>query len=189
MLNNNFLYSLGFASLIRENLKISCEAKPNSRFSSRKSQMEIMGLAIIMILVGLGLLFAVQFVLKPSQDTTARVKESVLAANFLNTILSTNTPCLQRNIKELLQDCALTGGIIECPERSCEYAGQQIKQILENTLEVWRKDYKFSITGAPEVSKITFAKGKCTGDKEAKEHPVPIKPGFNIVLRLEICAR
>lgn len=162
----------------------------NNTKMTRKCQMEIMGLAIIMILVGLGLLFAVQFILKPSQDTTVRVKESVLAANFLNTLLSTNTPCLQRNIKELLQDCALTGGIIECSGgRSCEYAGQQIKQILDNTLAIWRKDYKFSISGAPEVAKITFAKGKCAGDKEAKEHPVPVKSGFNIVLKLEICAR
>lgn len=165
----------------------SCERSKGA--NSRKCQMEIMGLAIIMILIGLGLLFAVQFILKPSPDITARVKESTLAANFLNTLLSANTACQQRNIKELLQDCALTGGIIECPDgRSCEYAKKQIKLILDDTLAVWRKDYRFNVSGSPEITPISFARGKCAGDKEVKEHPVPVKPGFNIVLKLEICA-
>lgn len=156
---------------------------------SNKSQMEIMGLAIIMILIGLGLLFAVQFVLKPSADVAGHVKESTLAANFLNSLLGTSTPCHQRNIKELLQDCALTGGLIECPDgSSCEYAGRQIRQILDDTLVIWRKDYKFNISGSPEVKAISFSRGKCSGDKEAKEHPVPVKAGFNIVLKLEICS-
>jgi len=165
-----------------------------SRVSAKRelgkvAQMEIMGLAIVVILIGLGMLFAVTFVLKkPAGDTAARVKESTLAANFLNTLLSTNTPCQERTVKELLQDCALTGGIVECPGgKSCEFAQSQIKQILDDTLLAWRKSYRFSVNGSPEVEKISFSGGKCRTDREAKVHPVPVRPGFDITLRLEIC--
>ncbi len=78
---------------------------------SKKSQMEIMGLVVIIILIAIGMLFAVQFLLKkPTGETAAKAEESVLAANFLNAMLSTTTECQSRTVRELLQDCALTSG-------------------------------------------------------------------------------
>ena len=155
----------------------------------RKSQMEIMGLVIIVILIGLGLLFAVQIVLKPQKaDQTQRIKESTLAAQFLNTLLSTTTSCQKRSVKELLQDCALARTVTcETGETSCTYAKKTIKPILDTTLREWRKSYLFSIKGSSEVEKLIFSEGTCIKNKEVKTHPVPVKPGFDIVLKLEIC--
>ncbi|MBD3304655.1 hypothetical protein GF343_05955 [Candidatus Woesearchaeota archaeon] len=155
---------------------------------SKRSQMEIMGLVIIVILVAIGMLFAIQFLLKkPVGRETAAVKESTLAANFLNTLLSTTTDCFDRNMRELLQDCALTGGSITCfGMSSCDYADDQLKIMLENTLGRWNKDYYFSIKGAPDVEKIKFGEECTYCEREAKIHPVPVRPGFEISLKLEI---
>lgn len=156
--------------------------------NNKRSQMEIMGLVIIVILVAIGMLFAIQFLMKkPAGQETAAVKESTMAANFLNTMLSTSTDCFNRNIRELLQDCALTGGATNCfGQSSCEYAGDQIKLMLDNTLIKWNKDYYFSIKGAPGVSNIYFGEECTTCEREGKVHPVPVRPGFEITLRLEI---
>ena len=155
---------------------------------SRRSQMEIMGLVIIVILVAIGMLFAVQFLMKqPVGKTAAAVKEGTLAANFLNTMLSTTTDCFNRNVRELLQDCALTGGSTTCfGMDSCDYAAVQIDFMLEKTLKRWNKDYYFSITGAPDVERISFGSECRDCEREAKIHPVVVRPGFEISLRLEI---
>lgn len=155
---------------------------------SKRSQMEIMGLVIIVILVAIGMLFAIQFLMKkPVGRETTAVKESTLAANFLNTMLSTTTDCFNRNMRELLQDCALTGGATNCfGVSSCDYAALQLDTMLKDTLGRWNKDYYFSIKGAPDVEKITFGEECTYCEREAKIHPVPVRPGFEIYLKLEI---
>lgn len=155
---------------------------------NKQGQMEIMGLVIIIILVSIGMLFAVQFLLKnPAGRETAAVKESTVAANFLNTLLSTTTECYNRNMKELLQDCALTGGSTNCfGQNSCDYVSEQIGFLLENTIVLWNKDYYFAVSGAPDVERIFFGKECADCERETKIHPVVVRPGFEISLRLDI---
>ncbi len=153
-----------------------------------KAQMEIMGLAIIVILVALGMLFAVQWMLKAPGVTPAEaVKESQLAANFLNTLLSTSTDCFDRPVRGLLQDCALTGGRLDCfGVSSCAYVQREMTPMFEGSLGSWNKDYYFSISGSPDVETLTAGQ-PCTGEYESKRHPVPVRPGFEITLKLDIC--
>ena len=154
----------------------------------KKAQMEIMGLAIIVILVSLGLLFAVQFMLKAPPKQVQSAKESVLAANFLNTMLGTTTDCNKRTVRELLQDCALTGGITVCPDgvHSCEEARAIMTTLFDSTFKEWNMKYHFAMTGSTTVEGITFGTA-CTGEREQKIHPLPGRPGFEISLALEIC--
>ncbi len=151
-----------------------------------KAQMEILGLAIVVILIALAMLFAVQFfLLKPVSEPTKTVKESFLAANFLNSCLGTSTKCFDRNIKELLQNCAL-GGSLNCPGNinSCLYSRQEIEKMLDSSLGLWKKSYFFNIDGLAGGFSIGDA---CKGEKEYEEHPVVVRPGFDILLSLEIC--
>jgi len=150
--------------------------------------MEIMGLAIIVILVSLGLLFAVRFMLKPQSQQAERAKAPVLVANFLNTMLGTTTPCNKRTVKELIQDCALTGGSTMCPDgqHSCDEARDIMSALFDDTLKAWHKDYHFSMSGATPIEAISFGT-PCTGAREKKVHPLPVRPGFEISLALEIC--
>ncbi|MBD3361302.1 hypothetical protein GF358_00765 [Candidatus Woesearchaeota archaeon] len=163
-------------------------SKAQTRFCiwANKAQMEILGLAIVVVLISLALLFAVQFfLLKPSVDVVKPVKESFLASNFLNSCLGASTVCYDRNIKELLQDCAL-GGALSCPGglNSCFFARQEIEKMLDASLGFWKKDYFFEVTGMADSFGIGF---ECSGEKEYEEVPVVVRPGFDILLSLEIC--
>lgn len=154
---------------------------------SRKSQMEIMGLAIIFILVIFGVLFAIRFVImKPESDLRKDFQQSQLAASMLTGIRGTTTDCKDATVEQLLQDCAAEKRIT-CPpnKNSCQKADDVIGHILRETLYQWKKAYNFSITG-PSVSQITYANGDCSGEKEVKTHPVPTRAG-TITLKLELC--
>jgi hypothetical protein len=156
--------------------------------TKRKGQMEIMGLAIIVILVALGLMFAVQWMLQqPSTKQVQRAEEATLAANFLNTMLGTTTECNKRTMRELLMDCALTQGATKCGGASaCEYAEGILAQLFRDTFEEWSLRYYFTMQGASSVAEMEFGE-PCAGELEEKVHPLPVKPGFEILLSLEIC--
>jgi hypothetical protein len=154
----------------------------------RKAQMEIMGLAIIFVLVIFGVLFGIRFVItKPETDIRKGFQESMLAANMLTAIRGTTTDCHDATVEQLLQDCASTKAIKCDGSSACEKAESVIGQIIRETLDQWKRAYNFSITGPYDVSRITFGWGDCSGEKEVKMHPVPTRAG-TITLKLEICS-
>jgi hypothetical protein len=151
--------------------------------------MEIMGLAIIVILVTIGLLFALIWMTKTPPAQVQRAKESVLAANFLNTLLGTAVPdCYDRTIGELLQDCALTNGINKCGDlTSCGQAQKTTQELLDGTLKKWGLDYHFTVRGTPSVEELSFSTQPCKGEREEKTTPLPVEIGLRINLTLQIC--
>ncbi len=162
---------------------------------SRKGQTEIFGLVIIVILLAIGLLFAVVILTDTPTREVERVKESVQAANFLNTMTSTSAiSCGKRDVRELLQNCALataewTGAAV-CDNgatNTCELADQMIKQMLDATLKKWGKSYKFFMTGTDAVERIKAESGTCTGERESSTRPEKVRPGLDISLTLQIC--
>jgi PDZ domain-containing secreted protein len=154
---------------------------------SRKAQVEIMGLVIIVVLILLGVLFAVQFVLKRPGSTLAQeVEESQLASNMLNTLLGITTSCHDATVAQLLQDCAVTSRL-RCPQSSCVYAQSVIKQIFDETLNAWNREYYFSVSGSATVNSIGLGEA-CKGEYESKSRPLPTAGGGTITLKLDLCS-
>ncbi|MBR9691285.1 hypothetical protein GOV06_00705 [Candidatus Woesearchaeota archaeon] len=112
----------------------------------KKSQTEIMGLAIIIILVSLAMLFVIQFIiLKQPSDIKKTFTHKELAANTVNTLLSTTTDCRELSVSQLLNDCA-EGGYTRCPVGfSCDYVEIVIQEILQQTLEQWSKQHYLTV--------------------------------------------
>src|SRR3989338_1458543 len=111
-----------------------------------KAQMEIMGLTIVVILIAIGILFALRFSL--SEDTSTlrqEVVESELGGKFLTALLSTTTDCSLQNpitVSELFQDCAVSQRILcSSGERSCEESADITIHLLNATLGTWGKSY------------------------------------------------
>ena len=158
---------------------------------SRRAQMEILGLTIVIILIMLGVLFAVQFVIKkPAPDLRKSFVRTQLASNMLNAMLGTNTECQDATVTELLQDCATTQTLYCTTEEftgdSCKYAEAAMGLMFKETVTKWNFDFNFSIQGPAGVSAIRFEKGDCSGEKETKIHPIPTRSG-TVTLRLELC--
>jgi hypothetical protein len=117
--------------------------------SVKKSQMEIMGLMIVVILLIVGVLFAVKFiVLKKAPETRQMFTRTQLASNMGMAILeSTTANCRGMSVKDLLMDCASwPGGTVTCNDAgfssSCEYANTTIAFMLNATGVTWNTRYQ-----------------------------------------------
>lgn len=155
-----------------------------------RSQMEIFGLMIIVIMVAIGLLFAIVVLSKPP-GSVVQVKESVMAANFVNTVLSTSAiGCGKRSVRDLLQDCAVSGSnalVCENGMDSCEFAEEIISHALSSTLSRWGKDYEFLIDGPGRVDAIDIVSAPCTGEVEAASRPEKVRGLIDMTVTLRIC--
>jgi len=159
----------------------------------RKSQMEIMGLAIVVVLIVLGMLFAVRFfVNKAPTKFKSRFTHKQLAQNTVTAFINTNTSnCHSMSITELLQDCGQSKSVI-CEDGttgSCEHARDVAEDILSLTLVQWKVDYNFKVYFSDDVAGHIFKLGSsCTGESEPGWGYTPISTGRTIFTRLDVCS-
>ena len=161
---------------------------------NKKSQMEIMGLALVVILISLGLLFAIKFsAMKPATSGARKTYiKTIKAANMLNTLLKVDTGCAGASVTQLIQDCADTNPQLDCSgDNSCTYVKDTIEYIFDNSLEEWgstEEDYYFVVKkGDIKIEDIgTFNTNPCPSVKESKNQPIPIPRGL-VTVTLELC--
>ncbi len=181
-------YNLGYANNTKGALT------PGPLWNPRRAQMEIFGLVVIVILLAIGLLFAIIILTKTPTRETQRVKESVQAANFLNTMMgTTSVSCAKRSARELLQNCALATsewiGATQCEGglNTCELLHDMISTMLNQTLGTWGKNYKFFMNGTEAVDQIKAESGPCEGEREGSTRQEKIRTGLDVQLTLYIC--
>ncbi|MBW2967493.1 hypothetical protein KY362_03330 [Candidatus Woesearchaeota archaeon] len=108
--------------------------------------MEIMGLMIIVILLIVGVLFALKFVvLKKPTEVRQTYTRTQLASNLGIAMMSSTTDCRDTAVRTLLIDCAenyALGGGINCGGvSSCDYVDAVIADILNRTVDQWGTKY------------------------------------------------
>lgn len=158
----------------------------------KKAQMEIMGLALVVILMSLGILFVIRFVaLKPKSEIRESYTQTQTAQNILTSLLKTTTQCranIPYTISDLLKSCA-RGQSLTCDDGndSCSYVNNTIKYILNRTLEEWSRKYALNISSASR--NVTYIKhgNASSPDKQVKIVPLPLypQPG-SLLIRLEL---
>ena len=90
----------------------------------RKGQMEIIGLAIVVVILLIGMVIALRFlVFKKPDSTRASFVSAELASNTINTFLETTAiDCSKTKMEELIQDCAQgTERICSNGKGACEF--------------------------------------------------------------------
>ena len=132
---------------------------------SRKAQMEMIGLVVIVILITLGMLFMAQFYLKSDptkkiftrkglaySTMTSIMKTTVDDPKCVRGYLGTNLPHLGQDV---LEDCAINSNypsLLECGSscryqcsgmHSCSFFNQTAAELLQSTLGEWHKNYEF----------------------------------------------
>lgn len=134
-----------------------------------KGQAEILGIAIVVVLVVLGFLFLLRFA-TPGEAAVLkqRLGRAQLANNMLSAMLKTSDiacdPFKKPKIEELLIDCAENKrddqflGSVPCgipptsPTLSCQYVKEVIRdKIFQKTLEQWKLGYEFSARSGKEL--------------------------------------
>src|SRR3989338_9514757 len=125
--------------------KLHCDFLGSRKFTkfSRKSQTEIIGLAIVVVLLIIGMTFVIRFMLaKEPVDYKKQFTQAEIASNMLNTILKTTSKdCNELTMTQLLQDCGHSKSIFcENGQVSCDYAEETAREVFSNTLDAWRSE-------------------------------------------------
>lgn len=159
----------------------------------KKGQLEVLGLAIIVILITLGVLFVIRFIVtkEPTQLRQSYTRTE-MASNMLNTLIRTDTFCRSKSITELMQDCASNppNGSINCNGmKSCIFLNETISNITSKTLTVWGVDYEFDVwlEDGTKLIHILNPPGACKGEKESKPFYLPLHI-TTINLKLDLCS-
>ena len=151
---------------------------------NKKSQVEIMGLVIIMIIISLVLLFVVSVVFKQKPGTEFSEAHGDLSSTFVNTLLQTDSGCVQdTTMQDLFVNCARSAGkgSITCDDgitKSCEYLNVTVISILENTLNVWNVDtergYEFIAVVPPQKVLMHYTAGDLSTSLGGQVEPFPL---------------
>lgn len=153
---------------------------------NKKSQTELIGIAIIVLLAIMLFLFAIAFFSGIKKSPYKPIEDRKIINSFLASIVQSTTMCQQYPLKQLIEDCTL-GAILSCPENSCDYIKSYFDASLQHFFE--GRQYYFSITEMKDVPieiSNTPQNKPCTGEKEAKNYPIYIR-GFPITIYLELC--
>ena len=156
--------------------------------TDKKSQMEILGLAIVVVLILIATVFVVKFLLlrKPTDYRNPFITAE-LASNMLSTFLKTAADdCSMLTMTELLQDCA-QGKAIVCNngQDSCSYVASTASYVFSQTFDKMNMNYEF-LTYYNENSPLIRLGKTCTAEKRSKLFPIPISSA-TMYAKLDIC--
>lgn len=177
----------------------------NKILVNKRSQTEIMGLAIVVILIAFGIVFMMKYMAtKKPVEYQKEYSQAELASNIINTLLKTTTEdCLELSFADLYKDCGENPneGSIDCsggttPD-SCSYSRTQTGDVLSNTLETWGMNYEFIVyTEEPPSDYSIWGSGisiksidGCPGEKKSKRYsiPAPATTDGTVYIKLDIC--
>ena len=168
---------------------------------AKKSQTELLGIAIVVIILSIGILILISNAMK--SNTTSNQKrefsEKQLATNILGAILSTSTNCSNDRISTLLIDCGKCvncrtcggqeGDIYILPTGVCNYTEQIISYMLNNTLESWNKKYEFKAytTTSNVLINVTHNVSLCGQYIQKDFYYLPLYPD-TLTVELGLCS-
>ena len=158
--------------------------------------MEMIGLAVIVILLALGIYFVSRLSLsKPQELSQAQsFQQKQIGVSFINTLLSTDANCTGAvTFTTLLQNLAdpTETGTLTCPNDDiAEYFNQSVIKIFSDTLDIWNYKYEFAVNfpQGSQKTKITINKD-CTPELQTESSPIfpiPTERG-PIRVQMKIC--
>jgi len=165
----------------------------------RKSQIEIMGLLIIVMMVSLLLIFALRSWLSPAENPSERQRMRDIAASFVGAMLNTNSGCMDDTLfSKVLIDCArkpgtgTNGFVCTNGKHSCDFAHDALADMFNKTIDVWKYPYDFKVV-APnnqKINKLSFSSAN-VGDTKSNVivfiQPLPLDTSGFRTMQIFLC--
>jgi hypothetical protein len=161
--------------------------------SKKKSQSDMLGVVIIVAFLIFVIIFVIVLSVNQQKNTiSAEYSMNALTANFLTAAFRT-TACDDYSLNELVVDCSKAVPSIKCSTLckgdSCGCAKAVIRYLFNQTLDSWRENYYFNITGLK--TDLYNSRGDCqnqTIGSSTSTLPIPIiESGKSIYATLTIC--
>lgn len=183
----------------------------------KKGQLEVLGLAMVVLLMSVGILFVLKFVvMAPKNEIRNSFTTKQIGQNFLAAMAATSTNCNGATVSDLIEDCGRSRHEIVCvdggvPKTSCVKAREVMFFLSDQTLGKWNVQYRISAIhpGTPTPDpygwdylddanseddnskpKLANVENSRSGQRQTKTHPVSLypEPG-SAILKLEIFKR
>lgn len=145
--------------------------------------MEMIGLAVIVILLALGMFFVTKFSLsRPTTiSQTQSFQQQEVASRFVNTLLNTNANCSgSATFSNLLEEIARPGTyILSCPTSDSieKYFNESVKYLLNQSVDIWAYKYDFTVRFPPMAGYgVIDINRNCTSDLEKDAAPPFVIP-------------
>jgi len=165
---------------------------------SKKSQTEVVGLMIIVVMITMILLFSVRFLFN-NKDTNKPLEEQNLAQSFVDAMLKTSSKCSESiSIKEVLIGCVKSYSGYNTPkcengQDKCSFAKKELKQLLDTTFNKWQTTYEFKVNSELSGDKdiIYLYNGNLSAKEsgESIDQPLPVMGStpMHVVLCIGSC--
>ncbi|MBN2367757.1 hypothetical protein JXC34_01965 [Candidatus Woesearchaeota archaeon] len=159
----------------------------------RKAQTEVLGVAIIVIMLVIGGVIMIRARLNKADETQLdSYEDPELAQSFLNVMMKTKTD-INLIVQDIIQECyadrmdiCRTGNTADC----CDYAYLVMKNSLQETLGEWSKNYQLTVRkGGETKGKIQDISVNCDENSEQGQpgtYGIPFSPS-TIIVTLRIC--
>ena len=155
---------------------------------NNKSQVEIMGLIVIVILIAVAMIFVLQFTISGKAQSIKTYSYAELAENMLTAMRYTTTDCNSLTISELLKKCA-EEELGFCPDSQdyCDFLENEVNYLFENTLEQWNRPYRLTafVPDGFNLNK-TNPNLPCKGERRSATHVLNTDAGL-MTIRLDVC--
>lgn len=151
-----------------------------------RAQTEILGIAVVILLVSVGLLFVLGYAVNKEKPTHREEFVKVeIGYNMIFAVLETTTPCWGGlSVRDLVKDCAeknFPEDRIQCfSQDSCAYAEAFIKEnIFQKTLDTWgyQDSYSFIIDFPPYSAQDIVIGTTKQGERIPINYQIPTNAG------------
>ncbi len=164
---------------------------------NRKSQTEILGVLVIVIILIVAGVFMISLRLRKTAAPTQDFADPEFAQSFLNALMNTKT---EKNVilADIIKDCYSTRNDL-CGTATtadcCEYAQKTIANALDATLGKWKKSYRLTVSkggdiripteGGPDAISNDIGCNDYAEQFQPGSYPIPPPPP--IIVTLQIC--
>tara|TARA_Y100000310_G_C20661052_1_gene804829 strand:+ start:1286 stop:1807 length:522 start_codon:yes stop_codon:yes gene_type:complete len=116
---------------------------------NRKAQTEILGLAIIILLILVATVFVAKFFLNSDRESSrSSVVASELASDLIKSVLNTDSSCRNLKYSAIFRSCSESRSLpAPCtPSDPCQYLNSKLnEELLKETFDEWKIKYQLKL--------------------------------------------
>lgn len=116
-----------------------------TRATSKRGQVEIMGIALVVILITIGIVFVAKYSAKEPKKTQEEFQRRELPKTIITSIVEIRSTCNDEKMADVMQDCGFAKQLCVEFGNSCEYLKTTLKKILDDMLGSERFEYNYQL--------------------------------------------
>ncbi|MDO8642362.1 MAG: hypothetical protein Q7R76_02090 [Candidatus Woesearchaeota archaeon] len=169
--------------------------KLNNRFNKR-GQAEIMGIALVVILITIGIVYLAKYSAEPPKKTQEEFQRRELPKTIITSIVEVVSTCNDEKMADVIQDCGFARSMT-CTDAtqtvmsSCDYLKTTLKGILDNMLGRFQHQYQLRLLRGEPGTQEDLLEGAVKSEQFNDACPTfetaaqPLL--FDLTLELKVC--